>query len=81
MYTVEREVLELKKKIAALEYQTRYIFERLSIEMPEAPAFGLTPELMLAVQKGDINKAISIYMDETGADIRTAKDFVNSLKA
>jgi hypothetical protein len=78
MTTDERKIYELKKKVAELEYQTKYLYEKLAIDIPEAPVYGLTPEIMYQIQRGKENEAIKLFMKETDEGYKMAMVFLES---
>jgi hypothetical protein len=85
-----QEVAKLRKRVEQLEAQMEFLHRRLGIsqagEAPkgEAPANELPkwkPSQMVVdlVRKGDKSSAIRIFMKETGASLKDAITYINSL--
>ncbi len=76
-----REIAELKARVARLEWALGQLTQHLGIHLPEAPSpSGVSPAVLALVRGGDKMAAIKAYMTETGADLRRAKEIIDTLE-
>jgi hypothetical protein len=62
-------------RIARLERKLNAVLEHLGVDLTT----GLTQELRNLIAEGRKIEAVKLYRDQTGCDLRTAKDYVESL--
>ena len=78
---IEREVAELRARVAKLEWALGQLTHHLGIRLPEAPSpSGVSPTVVALVRGGDKMAAIKVYMTETGCDLRRAKEIIDTLE-
>ena len=80
MSHADHEIFELRQRVAKLERQIAFLLERLSLETPEEPDQGVSPEIIDLVRRGKKIQAIKLFRQETGAGLRDAKEFIDSLE-
>ena len=80
MSTTDYEFLKLGQRVAKLERQMAFLLENLGLEYPEEPNQGVSPEIVDLVRRGAKIQAIKLYRHETGAGLRDAKEFIESLE-
>ena len=75
---LEDEVQELRERVAKLERQVAFLMESLAPDyQDEAPP--ISAEIVDLVRRGRKIEAIKRYRDATGAGLKAAKEFVESL--
>jgi hypothetical protein len=74
------EYIALRQRVEKLECLVALLVEELELECDEKPGPDLSPVIEELVQKGELTKAIKLYREETGAGLREAKEFVESLR-
>ena len=80
MAYTDREIFELRQRVATLERQVAFLMAHLGVTYHEEPDQGVSPEIVDLVRQGRKIQAIKLFRQETGADLRTAKEFVDSLE-
>lgn len=75
---VEHEVFQLRQRVTRLERQVALLMERLGVEY-EDEGEDVLPEVLHALQRGRKIEAIRHYREATGATLRAAKTYVESL--
>ncbi len=75
-----KELEEINLRLNKLESRMDFLFRRLGINEKELPAWNPGPEIIDLVKKGDKMAAIKAFMHETGASLKDAKIFVESIK-
>jgi ribosomal protein L7/L12 len=80
MSYTEHYVFELGQKVAKLERQIAFLLQHLELEYSEEPNADVSPEILALVRQGETLKAIKLFREETGADLKTAKAFIESLE-
>jgi ribosomal protein L7/L12 len=75
------EIRELKERIEKLESRMDFLFRRLGISLKEAPDWKASSKIIELVKKGDKKAAIREFMEESGASLKDAKTFIESIKA
>jgi ribosomal protein L7/L12 len=79
MVYLDQELFQLRQRVAKLERQVAFLMERLNIEYHEEPNQGVSTEVLDLVQRGRTIQAIKRFREETGASLRDAKEFIESL--
>jgi hypothetical protein len=72
---------DIYQRLAQLEAQVRYLYERTGTPLPGYQAWtqtGLPPEAQQELAKGNKIAAIKAYRQATGCDLATAKKAVES---
>ncbi len=75
------EIQELRERIDKLESEIDFIKRRLGISFNEVPNWKASPKIIELVKRGDKKAAIRAFMEESGADLKDAKVFIESLKS
>jgi ribosomal protein L7/L12 len=75
------EIEELKERIEKLESRMDFLMRRLGISLKEAPDWKASSKIIELVKKGDKKAAIREFMEESGASLKDAKTFIESIKA
>jgi ribosomal protein L7/L12 len=71
---------ELHARVYELERLVDHLYGALSIEKPAAST-AVSDRVRALARSGNALDAIKLYRDETGCDLRTAKEAVESLRA
>lgn len=74
------EIDDLRRRVEKLERQFEFLLRHSNLQYVDQPSRDASSEVMYLVQKGDLLGAIKQYRQETGADLKTAKNFVESLR-
>jgi len=74
-----QELEEIKMRLTKLESQMDFLFRRMGIASRDVPEWSASPDILELVKKGDKNAAIRAFMDETGAGLKDAKNYIESL--
>jgi hypothetical protein len=74
------EIQELRERIEKLESQMNFLKRRLGISFNEAPNWKASSKIIELIKKGDKKAAIRAFMEESGADLKDAKIFIESIK-
>jgi ribosomal protein L7/L12 len=80
MTNYDNEILELKLRVAKLENQIALILQQNNLNFHEESRMGVSPEIINLIRQGKKIEAIRLYREETGTDLKQAKDFVDSLR-
>ena len=80
MVYTEREIFELRQRVDKLEHQVAFLMANLGVEYQDEPNQGVSPEIMDLVRRGKKMQALKLFRQETGADLKTAKEFIDSLE-
>lgn len=75
------DLADLKERIEKLESQMAYLFRNLGIESGAPPAWRPSPKVMELLASGKKVEAIRAFREESGASLKDAKVFVESLEA
>lgn len=79
MSDMEREMAEIKARLERIESRLGFLFRRLRITDEDAPAGKASLAVMELVRSGDKLAAIKAFVKETGASLKDAKNFIESL--
>jgi ribosomal protein L7/L12 len=82
---VDRELLEIKQRIAAIENRLQQLFEHLDVAPRAAPEGGdldpnTDPEIQDLLAKGNQAQAVKRYRELTGAGIAEAQRAIEQAK-
>jgi ribosomal protein L7/L12 len=75
-----QEIEKMKRRLDKLESQMAFLQRSLGITTNEAPAWNASPEIIEMVQRGDKIEAIKAFREQTGASLKDAKNFIESIK-
>ena len=75
----DQEMNQVKARLDKLESQMDFIFRRMGIASREAPNWNVSPKILELLKRGDKAAAIRALMDESGASLKDAKNFIESL--
>jgi ribosomal protein L7/L12 len=71
---------DLRARVRELELLVEHLYATLDVARPgPGPDTSASPQVLAYVGQGDLIRAIKQYREETGCDLRTAKEFVESL--
>jgi len=76
---VEQEVFYLRQRVAKLERVITFLMQKLKLEYKE-DLNPVSPEISDLLQKGKKIAAIKMYREQTGAGLKMAKEFIESLE-
>lgn len=79
MSSADREIAELKRRVTQLEAQMAFLLRSLGIEHPDPPTWEASPEILALVRQGKMAEAIKLFRQETGASLKDAKTFIETL--
>lgn len=80
MSDTDREITELKQRVTKLESQMVFLLRNLGVAYPDVPAGTASPEVMELLRRGQKIEAIKRFREETGAGLKDAKEFIESLE-
>ena len=80
MSFADREMFELRQRVAKLERQVVFLIDNLRLEYREEPNQGVSPQVMDLVRRGRKIQAIKLFRQETGVGLREAKEYIESLE-
>ena len=75
----KQEIAEIKTRLEKLEARLGFLYRHLGITTQEAPGWHASPALLELVKKGDKIAVIKAFREETGASLKDAKEFIESL--
>jgi ribosomal protein L7/L12 len=81
---VDRELLEIKQRLALVESRLEQLFEHLGVAPQEAPGPGDAindPEIQDLVAKGNEAQAVKRYRELTGVGIAEAQRAIQEAKS
>ena len=79
MSNADREIAELKRRVTQLEAQMAFLLRNLGIEHPRPSTWEASPEIVALVRQGKTEEAIKLFRQETGASLKDAKTFIETL--
>lgn len=79
MADTNREINEIKARVKKVEDQLGYLFRTLGVSSREAPEGQASAAVLELLARGDRIAAIRAYREETGASLKDAKIFIESL--
>ena len=74
-----RQVQELRARVGKLERTVAFLLSKLEIEYVDNPSADVDPEIFSLIKAGKSLDAIRLYRQQTGADLLTAKNYIESL--
>ncbi len=79
MSDINKEMAAIKTRLEKIEAQLGFLFRSLGITAGEAPAGRASAAVLELVARGDKIAAIKAFREETGASLKDAKEFIESL--
>lgn len=76
----DTDIADIKKRIEKLESQMSYLFRSQGIESDEPPSWRSSPKVLELLTSGKKIEAIKAFREESGASLKDAKVFVESLR-
>jgi ribosomal protein L7/L12 len=73
------DISELTARVEKLERTVETLLKRLGMNYNDSADAYLYPEVLELARQGKKIEAIKVYREMTGTDLKTAKDFVDSL--
>jgi ribosomal protein L7/L12 len=80
MTYADYEYTALRRRVEKLERLVTLLLEEIGLECEEKPGPNISPVIEDLVHKGEMIEAIRLYREETGAGLKEAREFVESLK-
>lgn len=75
-----QEIEKIKMRLEKLESQMTFLQRSLGITTNDAPAWKASPEIIELIRRGDKIEAIKAFREQTGASLKDAKNFIESIK-
>jgi ribosomal protein L7/L12 len=72
------EIEKLKKRIETLETQMALLMRKNGIDYPKPVNIELPPDVLQLVRQNKKIEAIKLFMDRTGANLKDAKNTIES---
>ena len=72
-------IQQLQARVAKLERTVEFLLSKLELEYVDAPPNGVDPEVFKLLQAGKKIEAIKLYREKTGADLKSAMQFIESI--
>lgn len=79
MSDIEKEVEQLRQRVERLESQMAFLQRSLGTTSEEPPGWRASEKVIDLLRRGDKTSAIRAFREETGASLKDAKVFVESL--
>jgi hypothetical protein len=76
----ENEINEIKMRLERLEARLDFLYRRLGVGDAEVPNWTASPQVIALLKSGKKLDAIKAFMNETGASLKDAKEYVESLR-
>ncbi|MBI1258687.1 MAG: hypothetical protein GC204_14560 [Chloroflexi bacterium] len=70
---------QLQARVAKLERTVEFLLTKLELEYVDEPPNGVDPDVFKLLQAGKKMEAIKLYREKTGADLKSAMQFIESL--
>jgi ribosomal protein L7/L12 len=80
MADCHQEIEKIKMRLEKLESQMAFLHRNLGITTNESPTWNASPKIIEMVQRGDKIEAIKAFREQTGASLKDAKNFIESIK-
>ena len=81
MSYADYEYTALRRRVEKLEHLVACLMEEVGLEPDEELDPGSSPEIVDLIRRGKKKEAIRLYREKTGAGLKEAKAFVESLQA
>jgi ribosomal protein L7/L12 len=80
MTDIDKELNEIKARLSKLESQITFLHRSLGIESQELPKIIPSTQVINLLNKGDKVGAIRAFREETGAGLKDAKMYIESIQ-
>ncbi len=80
MTDINKELDEIKTRLNKLESQMMFLHRSLGIVLQEIPKIDPSARVIDLLKKGDKMRAIKVFREETGASLKDAKTYIESLQ-
>jgi ribosomal protein L7/L12 len=77
--TDSQNIADLQQRVAQLERTVAYLMDQLHIQYVDQPRIEVSADVFALVKAGNKIGAIKLYREQTGADIKQAKDIIDRL--
>jgi ribosomal protein L7/L12 len=74
-----REMAEIRKRLDLLESRVGFMMRNLGLDTVEVKHQSVSSEILNLLAAGDKIGAIKAYRNQTGAGLKDAKDFIESI--
>jgi len=81
MGEVKEELDELRRRLERLEARIDFLFRSLGVSTQDAPGWKASLTVIRLVADGRKKEAIRAFREETGASLKDAKRFVDSISS
>ena len=75
-----QEIEKIKMRLEKLESQMTFLQRSLGITTNDAPSWKASPEIIELIRRGEKIEAIKAFREQTGASLKDAKNFIESIK-
>ena len=75
-----QEIEKIKIRLEKLESQITFLQRSLGITTNDAPGWKASPEIIELIRRGEKIEAIKAFREQTGASLKDAKNFIESIK-
>lgn len=75
-----QEIEKIKIRLEKLESQMTFLQRSLGITTNDAPGWKASPEIIELIRRGEKIEAIKAFREQTGASLKDAKNFIESIK-
>ena len=75
-----QEIEKIKMRLEKLESQMTFLQRSLGITTNDAPGWKASPEIIELIRRGEKIEAIKAFREQTGASLKDAKNFIESIK-
>ena len=75
-----QEIEKIKMRLEKLESQMTFLQRSLGITTNDAPGWKASPEIIELIRRGEKIEAIKAFREQTGASLKDAKTFIESIK-
>jgi large subunit ribosomal protein L7/L12 len=80
MSYADYEYTALRRRVEKLEWLVARLMDKVGLESDEELDPGSSPEIVDLIRRGEKQEAIKLYREKTGAGLKEAKEFVESLQ-
>ena len=75
-----QQIAELRGRVAKLERAVEFLLRHTRANYVDDPGTTVGADVLALVRQGDKIGAINLYRQRTGADLKTAKDVIDTLE-
>lgn len=81
MFESGHEMKQVLERLEKLEIRLDFLYRSLGVSTREAPIPEASPELIELVRNGRKVEAIRAFREQTGASLKDAKNFIESMES